>query len=54
MRATGQSTKGLTPERLQRAIATQEAAIKRKYGCEHVDFKVVVTGGKVKLKAAAG
>lgn len=54
MRATGQSTKGLTPERLQRAIARQEAAIKQKYGCEHVDFKVVVTGGKVKLKAAAG
>lgn len=54
MRATGQSTKGLTPERLQRAIARQEAAIKQKYGCEHVDFKVVVTDGKVKLKAAAG
>jgi len=54
MMATGQNTKGLTPEKLQRAIAKQEAAIKQKYGCDHVDFKVVVTDGKVKLKAAAG
>lgn len=54
MMATGQNTKGLTPEKLQRAIARQEAAIKQKYGCDRVDFKVVVTDGKVKLKAAAG
>ena len=54
MLATGQSAAGLTPEKLQRAIAKQEAAIKQKYGCDKVDFKVVVTGGKVKLKAAAG
>ena len=54
MMATGASTKGLTPEKLQKAIAKQEAAIKQKYGCDRVDFKVVVTDGKVKLKAAAG
>jgi hypothetical protein len=54
MMATGQSAKGLTPEKLQKAIAKQEAAIKQKFGCEKVDFKVVVTDGKVKLKAAAG
>lgn len=54
MMATGQNTKGLTPEKLQKAIAKQEAAIKKKYGCDNVDFKVVVTDGKVKLKAAAG
>lgn len=54
MMATGQNTKGLTPEKLQKAIARQEAAIKQKYGCDKVDFKVVVTDGKVKLKAAAG
>mgnify|MGYP000386020955 CR=1 FL=1 len=52
--ATGQSAKGLTPEKLQRALAKQEAAIKQKFGCDRVDFKVVVTDGKVKLKAAAG
>lgn len=54
MMANGQNTKGLTPEKLQKAIARQEAAIKQKYGCDNVDFKVVVTDGKVKLKAAAG
>ena len=52
--ANGQNTKGLTAEKLQRAIAKQEASIKQKYGCDRVDFKVVVTDGKVKLKAAAG
>jgi len=54
MLATGQNAKGLTPEKLQKALAKQEAAIKQKYGCDKVDFKVVVTNGKVKVKAAAG
>jgi len=54
MVATGQNAKGLTPEKLQRALAKQEAAIKQKYGWDRVDFKVVVTDGKVKLKATAG
>lgn len=54
MMATGQDAKGLTPTKLKKAIKKQEAAIKKKYGCEKVDFKVVVTDGKVKLKAAAG
>ena len=54
MMATGHSGKGLSPEKLQAALAKQEAAIKKKLGCERVDFKVVVTDGKVKVKAAAG
>ncbi len=53
MMANGQTTKGLTADKLQKAIAKQEAAIKQKFGCDKVDFKVVVTDGKVKLKAAA-
>ncbi|MGY8737977.1 MAG: MXAN_5187 C-terminal domain-containing protein [bacterium] len=53
MIATGQNATGLTPEKLQRALAKQEAAIKQRFGCNKVDFKVVVTDGKVKLKAAA-
>ena len=53
MLATGQNAKGLTPDKLEKAIARQEAAIKKKFGCEKVDFKVVVKDGKVKLKAAA-
>ena len=54
MLATGQNTSGLTPAKLQKAIAKQEAALKKKLGCERVNFKVVVQGGKVRLKAAAG
>jgi hypothetical protein len=54
MLATGQDTSGLTPAKLQKAIAKQEAALKKKLGCERVHFKVVVQGGKVRLKAAAG
>ena len=54
MLATGQSTSGLTAAKLQKAIAKQEAALKKKLGCERVNFKVVVQGGKVRLKAAAG
>jgi hypothetical protein len=54
MLATGQDASGLTQAKLQKAIAKQEAALKKKLGCERVDFKVVVQGGKVRLKAAAG
>ena len=54
MLATGQDASGLTPAKLQKAIDKQEAALRKKFGCERVDFKVVVQGGKVRLKAAAG
>ena len=54
MLATGQDASGLTEAKLQAALRKQEAAIKQKLGCDRVDFKVVVQGGKVKLKAAAG
>ncbi|MFK7897925.1 MAG: MXAN_5187 C-terminal domain-containing protein [Myxococcota bacterium] len=53
MMATGQDASGLTPAKLQAALRKQEAAAKKKLGCDQVDFKVVVTGGKVKLKVAA-
>lgn len=53
MLATGQDASGLTPAKLQSAIAKQEAALKQKLGCERVDFEVVVQDGKVRLKAAA-
>ena len=54
MLATGQDASGLTRAKLQSAINKQEAALKKKLGCERVDFRVVVQGGKVRLKAAAG
>jgi hypothetical protein len=52
--ATGQDASKISPAKLQAAIRKQEDAVKKKLGCERVDFKVVVQGGKVKLKAAAG
>ncbi len=52
--ATGQDANKINPAKLQAAIQKQEAALKKKLGCERVDFKVVVEGGKVRLKAAAG
>jgi hypothetical protein len=54
MMATGQDASGLTRAKLQKAISKQEAALKKKFGCQKVDFKVVVQDGKVRLKAAAG
>lgn len=51
--ACGQNVKGLTPERLQAVVKKQEAAVRTKLGCERVNFRVVVEGGKVKLKASA-
>ena len=51
--ATGANPKGVTREKLQRVIDKQEAAIKKKLGCDEVAFRVVVQDGKVKLKAGA-
>lgn len=49
--STGQGTKGLTREKLERVLAKQETAIREKYGCAKVKFRVVVEAGKAKLKA---
>ncbi len=54
MLATGQDTSRLTRAKLQAAIAKQEEALKKKLGCDRVDFRVIVQDGKVRLKAAAG
>jgi hypothetical protein len=51
--ACGQSVKGLTPERLRAVVRKQETALKKKLGCDKVNFRVVVEAGKVKLKASA-
>jgi hypothetical protein len=48
----GQGAKGLSPESFQRMLKTQEAAIREKTGCKAVRFRVVVEGGKTKLKAS--
>lgn len=53
-RSCGQSVSGLTPQKLEAVVRKQEAALRKKLGCEKVDFRVVVESGKVKLKASAG
>jgi len=52
--ACGQSVKGLTREKLQSVIDRQGSALRKKLGCDDVNFRVVVEKGKVKLKASAG
>lgn len=51
--ACGQNISALTPEKFQRVIEKQESALRKKLGCDAVDFRVVVEDGKVKLKASA-
>lgn len=48
----GQGAKGLTPEKFQSMLKTQESAIREKYGCQSVRFRVVVEAGRTKLKAS--
>jgi hypothetical protein len=50
-RACGEDVQGLSRQKLDLALARQEAAIKTKYGCAAVKFRVVVENGKTKLKA---
>jgi len=50
-RACGENVDGLSRQKLDLVLARQEAAIKSKYGCEAVKFRVVVENGKTKLKA---
>lgn len=51
--ACGQDVTALTPERLERVVARQAVAVREKLGCDEVDFRVVVEGGRVKLKLSA-
>ena len=47
----GENVSGVTRERLETAIEQQRTAIRKRYGCDEVRFRVVVEGGKTKLKA---
>ena len=50
--ACGQGVKGMTPDKLNGLLKKQEAAIRKKTGCDSVRFRVVVEDGKAKLKAS--
>lgn len=47
----GESTAGLKPEVLAATIRQQLPQIAKKFGAQSVEFRVVVEGGKAKLKA---
>lgn len=47
----GESTAGLKPEVLAATIKQQLPLITKKFGAQAVEFRVVVEGGKAKLKA---
>jgi hypothetical protein len=48
---TGESTDGLTYDRLVRTLQKQVPAIQKKTGCKRVDFKIQIKEGKAVLKA---
>jgi len=50
-RSVGQETAGLTRERLTQVMEGQRDALRQRYGCPEVRFRVVVEDGKAKLKA---
>jgi hypothetical protein len=50
-RACGQDTEGVSRAALQHAIDQQATAIRERYSCKDVRFRVVVEGGRAKLKA---
>lgn len=53
-RSCGQDVSSLTPAKLQAVVRKQETALRKKLGCDSVNFRVVVQDGKVKLKARRG
>lgn len=46
-----ESTDGLTADKMASIIKQQTTALKQKYNCKSVEFRVVVEDGKAKLKA---
>jgi len=47
----GEEVKGLTREKLAQLVEKQGSAIRERYGCDEVRFRVVVENGRTKLKA---
>ena len=52
LRSCGQEVSNLSPERLDAILSQQERALRERYGGEAFRFKVVIEGGKAKLKAS--
>jgi hypothetical protein len=52
-RSCGQDVSKLTRKQLGSVVEKQSKALRKKLGCDQVDFKVIVRDGKVKLKASS-
>ncbi len=52
--ACGQDVKGMTREKVTQLLRKQEAQIREQHGVGKLQFRVVVEGGKAKLKAVRG
>jgi hypothetical protein len=50
--ACGQGTDGITKKKLDALMEKQSAQLRAKTGCSDVKFRVVVEGGKAKLKVS--
>jgi len=50
-KACGENVEGLSRQKLDLVMARQEAAMKSRFDCAAVKFRVVVENGKTKLKA---
>lgn len=50
-RAAGESTQGLTYEALVRKLTAEAPKLKRKHGCDRLQFSVSTRGGKVRLRS---
>ncbi len=51
-KSVGQETAGLTRDRLSQVMDRQRDSLCKQHGCAEVQFRVVVEGGKAKLKAS--
>ena len=51
--STQEGTKGISYEKLEKALEKQARQLKEKYKAKDVEFKVVVENGKTRLKATA-
>jgi hypothetical protein len=52
--ACGQDVKNLSPAKLRTVLQQQEKSLRARYGNAEIRFRVVVEGGKAKLKASRG
>jgi hypothetical protein len=50
-KACGENVQGLTRHKLDEVLAKQEVALRKRFDCKAVKFRVVVENGKTKLKA---